>query len=195
MWRGWLPSMACLWRGCSRLDVFGDFLRLPRNLCALCVRLFQAPQKPYPPRYGDVLEQVGAGVLQHQAAVFQHVAAVGDLQRAVGVLLDQEHRHALAADGLDDLEDLGNDQRRQAQRGFVQQQQARLAHQRAADGQHLLLAARHGAGALAGTVAQAREQLEHVFDAGLDLTLAQEEAAHLQVLGHRQLRKHAPAFG
>jgi hypothetical protein len=39
------------------------------------------------------------------------------------------------------------------------------------------------------------ETAEHVLDAGLDLALVEEEAAHLQVLGHRQRREHAPALG
>jgi len=41
-----------------------------------------------------------------------------------------------------------DDGRRQAEAGLVEQQQLGLAHQRAADRQHLALAARHGAGAL-----------------------------------------------
>ncbi|KAI3478981.1 hypothetical protein L1887_59004 [Cichorium endivia] len=140
-------------------------------------------------------EQRGAGVLQHYAAVFQHVAAVGNLQGAVGVLFHQKHGDALGADGLDDLEDLRNDQRRQAQRGLVQQQQARAAHQRAADGQHLLLAARHGAGALAGAILEAREQFEDMLHARVDGGAVLEKAAHFQVLGHRQVGEDAPPLG
>ena len=48
-----------------------------------------------------------------------------------------------------DLEQLLDDQRREAERGLVEQHQARPQHQRAADRQHLLLAARQRAGLLA----------------------------------------------
>ena len=100
-----------------------------------------------------------------------------------------------AADLLDDLEDLGNDQRRQAQRGLVEQQQAWARHQGAADGQHLLFAAGHGAGALVGPLAQAREEVERMFQAGLDLFAVLEETTHLQVLGDGHVGKDAPASG
>ena len=71
----------------------------------------------------------------------------------------------------------------------------RLAHQGAANGQHLLLAARHEAGALAGALLQAREQFENMLHAGVDFGRGQEEAAHLQVVRHRHVGKDAPAFG
>ena len=60
----------------------------------------------------------------------------------VGVLLDQKHRHAVAlVEVADDLEDLLDDERREAERWLVEQEQARAAHQGAGDGEHLLLAA------------------------------------------------------
>jgi hypothetical protein len=53
----------------------------------------------------------------------------------------------LGVEVLHDLEHLFHDLRRQAHRGLVQQHHARVGHQRAADGAHLLLAAR-GVGGL-----------------------------------------------
>jgi hypothetical protein len=67
---------------------------------------------------------------------------VGHFQRGARVLLDQQDGHAALAQLADDAEDVAHDQRRQAQAGLVQHQQLGLAHQRAADGQHLALAAR-----------------------------------------------------
>ena len=61
--------------------------------------------------------------------------------------------------GHDRLEHLVDDRRRQAHRGLVEHQHARLGHQGAADGQHLLLAAAHQAGHLAAPFLQAREQV------------------------------------
>jgi hypothetical protein len=59
-----------------------------------------------------------------------------------------EHGHAVRIDLAHDVEHLVGHARAQAQAGLVQQQQPGLGHQRAADGQHLLLAAAEGAGQL-----------------------------------------------
>ncbi len=59
-----------------------------------------------------------------------------------------------------------NHQRREAERGFVQHQQARAAHQRAADRQHLLLAAGQGAAALGHALLEPRKQREDTFEPG-----------------------------
>ena len=130
--------------------------RIPDKKAHLAVRPLAGNWSAAQVGFADLVidQQIGTRVLQHHAAVLQHIATVGHLQRLVGVLLDQEHRHALLADLADDVEDLRDHQRRQAQRGLIQQQQARTGHQRAADGQHLLLAAGHQAGALAGALLQ-----------------------------------------
>ena len=66
-----------------------------------------------------------------------------------GVLLDEEHGQALARVEVgDDLEDLLDDERGEPERRLVEQQQFWPAHQRARDGEHLLLAARQRAAAL-----------------------------------------------
>ena len=54
-----------------------------------------------------------------------------------------------AVDLGDDAEDLLHDDGREAERGLVEHEEARPRHERAADGEHLLLAAGHGAGGLA----------------------------------------------
>mmetsp|Transcript_5849 Transcript_5849/g.22958 ORF Transcript_5849/g.22958 Transcript_5849/m.22958 type:complete len:216 (-) Transcript_5849:50-697(-) len=82
---------------------------------------------------------------------------VSHAQRGAGVLLDQQDADAAGTQGVDDGEDLAHDQRRQAQAGFVQHQQFGLAHQRAAQGQHLALAAGQRAGRLRAALLQARE--------------------------------------
>ena len=109
-----------------------------------------------------VLQQALAGIVHHDAADFEHVAVVGGLERHVGVLLDeQDGDAALAVDAADDVEDLLHQLRRQAERRLVEQHQPRPRHQRAADRQHLLLAARQRAGALVGALLQHREVAEH----------------------------------
>jgi len=67
---------------------------------------------------------------------------MGDLQRHIGVLLDQHNRRGVFfIDLLDDAEDLLNHQRRKPQRRLVQHQQLGMGHQRPADDQHLQFAA------------------------------------------------------
>src|SRR5438105_2642158 len=61
------------------------------------------------PPYGLVSLQVGARAGERDAADLEHVRIRGELQRDVRVLLDDEHRHALAlVQLLDDPEDLGH---------------------------------------------------------------------------------------
>ena len=95
-----------------------------------------------------VLGELGAGALADDLARLEDVGAVGPLERLGGVLLDEQHGGALLVDLRDDVEDLLDELGRQPHRRLVQQQQLRVGHQRAADGQHLLLAAGHRAGDL-----------------------------------------------
>ena len=88
------------------------------------------------------------------AAVFQQVAAIGDFQAAFGVLLDQQDAGAGLAHAAQRGEEFAADQRREAQRGFVEQQDVGRRHQGAADGDHLLLAAAHGADGLVAAFGQ-----------------------------------------
>ena len=60
---------------------------------------------------------------------------------------------------LHDPRYLGDHKRRKAHGRLVQQQQLRPAHDRAGDGQHLLLAAAEGARPAGARVSQAREVL------------------------------------
>src|SRR5689334_20294358 len=60
----------------------------------------------------------------HDAARLQQIRVLGNLQRKAGILLDEQDRHALIlTDAMHDIEDLLNDQRCQAERWLVQQQQ------------------------------------------------------------------------
>ena len=104
--------------------------------------------------------EIDAGRLlaqQHLARPHQ-MDIVGDRERDMGVLLDQRDRDALGLEPADDAEDLLDDHRRQAERGLVDQQDARLAHHAAAHRDHLRLAARERAGQLGAALLQAREQ-------------------------------------
>src|SRR5207244_12888491 len=132
-----------------------------------------------------VAEQLLAAADERHAAVLQHVPAAGEGQRLARVLLDQQHGRPGAIDLADDMEDLLDDQGGQTERGLVQHQELRQRHERAADGQHLLLAARKGPGRLGHPLAepwkQREDSLEAVGPAGLP---GRDVGAKLEVLAH-----------
>ena len=97
---------------------------------------------------------------------------------------------------LDDLEDRLDDDRRKTHRRLVEHQQRRLAHQRAAHREHLLLAAGERAALLGDALLEAREELEDVVEVGLDLVLVlAQERAHLEVLHDGHAREDATTLG
>src|SRR6185503_2908182 len=138
------------------------------------------------------LEQFAPAAGQGDQAIDHHVAAVGELERVIGVLLDQEDREAfLGIELADGVEDLAHDQRRQTKRRLVEQQKPRPAHQRARDRQHLLLATRQRAAALAKPLLEARKQAEHARKVALELGRLGDGRAHLQVFQHCHAREDA----
>src|SRR5262245_20587256 len=95
-----------------------------------------------------IVNELARRTAQHNRASLEHVAVVGGLERGAGVLLDQEDRDAELAQPHHDAEDLAYDQRGEAEARLVEQQEPWLRHQRAAERQHLALAARQRAGEL-----------------------------------------------
>src|ERR671918_696122 len=108
----------------------------------------------------------GRGVVAH-GALLHDVDALGDPERERHVLLDQENRHALAAKHLDDLADVGDHARHQPLSRLVEQDDLRLQHHGAGDGQHLLLAAREGAAGLVLPLAEDGEAAIDLVQQGL----------------------------
>src|SRR5947208_12542771 len=141
-------------------------------------------------------QPLGAAV-EHDAAVLHHVAVVRDRERDGGALLDQKDRDAeLAADLGEAARQILDDDRREAERELVDQQQLRPAHQRAAEREHLALAAGQES---ADAAAQIRERRKELIDHGLQAALLGGAGAawrrHDQVLRHREVGKHFLAFG
>jgi hypothetical protein len=92
--------------------------------------------------------------------VHDDVAAVGDADRLVEILLGHQHRQALPLLQLLDLGDgVRYEDRREPHRGLVHDEQPGRRHERARDGEHLLLAARERAGQLAAALLQQGERL------------------------------------
>ena len=83
-------------------------------------------------------------------------------------------------------------QRREAERGLVEQQDLRLRHQRPADRQHLLLAAAHGARELAHALAEARKQGQTRSRLAASCARARRGiGAEQQVLAHAEVGEDA----
>ncbi len=117
-------------------------------------------------------------------------------QHAAVVAVDDQRGDAVCADLADDAPDLGHDQRRQAFGGLVQDDQLRVRHQRAADRQHLLLAAGQlraqvgrGAPSAAGRSAARARSVQSSRPS------RPRRAAITRFSRTRQVREHAAAFG
>ncbi len=111
-----------------------------------------------------------------------------------GILLHQKQRHPLGRQLAQDLKNLLHHQRRQPQARLIQQQQARSAHQRPGDGQHLLLAAGEGHRPLSPPLFQPGEQLVHSrLVLGL-IAVANGNGPHQQILLDGHIGKDAPPF-
>ena len=79
----------------------------------------------------------------HHGAALDDDGVVGDAENFLGVLLDQNGRHAFVADDAAQCrQQFIDEDRRQTFERLVEQHDARIEHQRAADREHLLLAAR-----------------------------------------------------
>ena len=129
-------------------------------------------------------------------AVFEHIAAIGDPQALLRVLLHEQQPDAGLAHPAQRREQFLHHGGREPERWLVEQQDVRIGHQRAADRQHLLFAAAHGARDLGGAFAQAREQPEHLLaPCGFAVARAPRIGAEQQIFLHRQVAEDAAAFG
>ena len=104
-----------------------------------------------------------AGAVEDDGAAIEDDGAFGEFHGEMRVLFDQQHGHVLfRLETLQSGEQLIDDDGRQALQRFVEQQKARIAHQRAADGEHLLFAAGE---LIAAALAPAGEGGEEIIDA------------------------------
>ena len=120
---------------------------------------------------------------------------MGDAEGEVGVLLDeQDGQTALFVDGDDLIKNGTHKNRRNAEGWLVEHEAARLTHQGAGDGEHLLLTSGHGARGLMDALLQPwknGEGIVHVL--GNTRLVAAQVGSHLQIFDHGQIGKnHAP---
>ena len=111
-------------------------------------------------------------------------------------MFHQQNRYALGEHVLHHLKNLVHHDGRQAHGRLVHQQYLGAAHQRAAHGQHLLLAAGHGASQLVAALFEAGKDGKHLVDVGLNTGfVVPDVGAHLQVFNDGHAGKHAAPFG
>ena len=114
-------------------------------------------------------ELVG-GAFEHDAPVLDNGGAIGKAERHRRVLLGDKDRQALGTvERAEPEEDVLDDQRREAHRRFVEDEEARARHQRAADRRHLLLAAGGEAGDGATLVSKVREEVVDALEVAPDI--------------------------
>ncbi|MCY1359950.1 hypothetical protein D9M69_465550 [compost metagenome] len=140
----------------------------------------------------------------HDGAALQHDRLVRHVQGQHRVLLHHDRGQAFGfAQAPDRRRQLFHDDRREAFHGLVEQQQFRVGHERAADGQHLLLAARKLVAVVAAPLAQARKEFINPLQgpaAGAgdhrEVFFHRERGEHLALLRHpAQPRAHALVRG
>src|SRR5688572_1339909 len=106
--------------------------------------------------------QGGRGAFEDHGAVVDDVDAVGELQRHLGVLLDQQHAYALLLQVADGVHDRVDHERGEALRWFVEEEEVRAGEEGAGDGEDLLLAAGELAPLVREPLFQAREAFPDV---------------------------------
>jgi hypothetical protein len=138
--------------------------------------------------------QIGGGAGEADLALLQDVDAVGERHHELQVLLGQHDREARGLELGDALAQLLDDQWRQALRRLVEQQELGIAHQRAGDGQHLLLAAGQHAAAAVADLGQVGKEREHLLLAPGRAAVGADAAGDIEILPHRELGEDAPVF-
>ena len=121
-------------------------------------------------------------------------ASVRDVHGDGEFLLDQQHRQPAVTQGFQVVSNQRNNFWCQALGGFVDDDQVWVTHQGAAQGQHLLLAAREHAGLVVLPLFEAGEQAVHVLKRPAALLVASFLPQH-QVLVHCQRGENVAVFG
>src|SRR5215469_2840425 len=143
-----------------------------------------------------ILAQALGWAFEDDAAVLHDIAVVGDIERERRILLDQKHSEiALVSQASDNAENLLDEQRCQAQRGFVEQNHLRVRHQCPPDYQHLLLAPREVARLMMAALLKHRERVIDTCDAVADSPkITARVRAGYQILLDRQVLEDPPAL-
>ena len=120
---------------------------------------------------------------------------VGKAHQALDVLVDDQDRLPPFAQAREALPDLLAHERRQALCRLVEDQEMRIGHERAANGEHLLLAAGQLVAHVVGALREAREKFEHLRRCPGIRPCGAVLGEGEQVLAHREVGKDLPALG
>src|SRR5690625_4047287 len=127
-----------------------------------------------------ICQQFPAAAFMAVGALRHHIAPIGDRQSLLGVLLDHEDADTRLVHLLYDLEDLVDENRREARSRLVQQQELRLQHECPTHGDHLALTAGEGAGRLPPPAAQGREEVEDSLHRRPDIVIP-DKGPHFEI--------------
>src|SRR5713101_5788539 len=138
--------------------------------------------------HGVVDLDLASGSGEHHLPGIDDDHVVGEVECELDVLLDEHDRLPFGLELRDGAADLGDELRREPLGRLVHQQHARIAHERAPDREHLLLAAGERARDLGVTLLQPRKQLEYALErpAGTAAGGLRALRRHHQVLAHGQ---------
>ena len=137
----------------------------------------------------------GRGTRVADRALVDHVRAVAQAEREVRVLLREQDRFALGLEVTDLLAEGLHDQRREASRRLVEEQEVGVAHECAPDRQHLLLPAGQESALPVLACLQVREGPEDLLDGPFAPSVAATLLCELQILHHRQVGEDAAILG
>src|SRR5579872_804886 len=142
----------------------------------------------------------GAHQILHPArlddpSALHEIGAPANPCRHAQILLDEDDRRSALRELAERRKVFRAHARRQTQARLVEQQQLRLRHQRAADRDHLLLAARERACSEPQPRAQRRKEIEHVLELRVETgAIAARVRTQEQILAHRERSEELTAL-
>src|ERR1700722_15162267 len=145
----------------------------------------------------EMRAHVGPGVefrdlsAKAEGAFLDDVDALGDQTGESEILFADEKAEPLALHFANSLDHLLDDAGRKALRRFVEQQKRRIAHQRARNGEHLLLSARHARASASSHLTQVRKDGEEPLWRPCGSVRARGLQADLQIFLDRQIGEDA----
>src|SRR5712691_976301 len=143
-----------------------------------------------------VARESARGTGQRNATVLHDESTIRERECVQNVLLDQNDRDALLANGLQRREDFAHQQRRKPECRLIEQEQSWPRHQSAANRAHLLLTARQRSRFLACPFFEDRKHREDVLQRLTTHTSSGWRVRpHVQVLENRHRRPQLARFG